>query len=321
MQAIPTDATADCLVLVLGGMNMDITAVSAQPLLAGDSNPGRVHFAPGGVARNVAENIARLGHGVALVSAVGEDAFGTALLQATRAAGVGVEQVRPLSGQRTATYLSVHGPDGDVALAVNDMDILEELNPAYLAPLCGAFTVVPCVVLDANLCSDTLHWLLADIKPPYAFVDAVSVAKCVRLIPCLAGIYLLKVNRMEAQALTGVAVICADSAVRAAQALQTAGVRNVVLSLGDQGVAYCGADGVTGYCAAGRVTVVSTSGAGDALLAGLVHGHLVGMALEQAVAFARQCAEMTLSSPDANHPLLSVAAIAARNLADDRVEK
>jgi pseudouridine kinase len=313
MQALSTDVTSAAPVFVLGGMNMDIVAATSQTLLAGDSNPGRVHCAPGGVARNVAENLSRLGHAVALVSAVGTDAFGDSLLQATLAAGVRVGQVGRMPDQRTATYLSVQGPDGDMAVAVNDMEILEMLSPAYLSPLRVALGAAPCVVLDANLRGDTLTWLLTDVKPAHAFVDAVSVAKCGRLTGCFAGIHLLKVNRMEAQALTGIAVTDADSAMRAAHVLHTAGVHSVVVSMGHEGVAYCSAEGSTGHCAAGKVTVVSASGAGDALLAGLVHGHLTGMAFVQAIAFAMQCAEMTLTSPDANHHLMSVAAIAGRN--------
>ena len=291
---------------------MDITAASAHPLLDGDSNPGRVHWAPGGVARNVAENLSRLGHRVAMVSAVGADAFGAALLQASSASGVSVEHVRPMADQRTATYLSVHGPDGDMAVAVNDMAIIDELTPDYLSPLRTTLEAAPCLVLDANLREDTLRWLLGDVKPRLVFVDSVSVAKCMRLASCLAGIHLLKVNRMEAQALTGIAVTGVDSAKRAAYALHAAGARNVVVSMGGQGVAYCNAEGAAAHCAVGKVPVVSTSGAGDALLAGLVHGHLAGWTLDDAVAFAMQCAEMTLSSPDANHRQLSVAAITQR---------
>ena len=77
---------------------------------------------------------AQQGEGVvdADVAVLGDDAFGHDILAHTRGVGVDVSGVKALAGQRTATYLSMHGPDGDMALAVNDMAILESLTPALL---------------------------------------------------------------------------------------------------------------------------------------------------------------------------------------------
>src|SRR6266850_5910429 len=63
-------------VVCIGGANMDIKCRIAGKTVMGSSNPGATVLAPGGVARNVAHNLARLGVGAALVSAVGRDAFG-----------------------------------------------------------------------------------------------------------------------------------------------------------------------------------------------------------------------------------------------------
>jgi pseudouridine kinase len=120
---------------------------------------------------------------------------------------------------------------------------------------------------------------------------------------------MLKVNRMEAQALLGQAVASVPDALAAAQALQARGPAQVIVSLGDQGVAWCDALGRPGFHPAPVVVVVNTSGAGDALLAGLVHGHRQGWNLESAVQFGISCAAMTLSSALANHPALSVRAV------------
>jgi pseudouridine kinase len=60
------------------------------------------------------------------------------------------------------------------------------------------------------------------------------------------------------------------------------------------------------------VRIVSTTGAGDALLGGLVCSHLQFVPLEQAVSFAMACAELTLSSPFANAPGLCIEAVHAQ---------
>lgn len=82
--------TAGAPTCVIGACNVDLTGRSAAPLRAGDSSPGRISTAWGGVARNVAENLARLGLEVSLFSALGNDGFAASLRSALAASGVGL---------------------------------------------------------------------------------------------------------------------------------------------------------------------------------------------------------------------------------------
>lgn len=297
--------------LLIGGANLDIVACTTVPLSPADSNPGHVHCAAGGVARNVAHNLARLGLAPRLVSVLGQDAFADTVLGATRAAGVDTRHCAQLAGERTATYLSLHGPDGDMAVAVNDMGILARLDAAFLAPLRPVLDAAPCLVLDCNLHDSALGELLGGRYRTPVLVDAVSAIKCPRLRPWLGALHLLQANRLEAGVLTGSTVDSVASAQAAARALHALGVRNVVVTLGAEGAVWCNAWGETGHRPGRTVAVATTSGAGDALLAGLVYGQLQGWALPRALAWAMACAEITLQSPDANAANLSVAAVAS----------
>ncbi len=292
-------------VVLLGGANMDLTARALCPLTPGDSTPGHIQWAPGGVARNVAENLVRLGVGSHLVSLVGDDLFGNDLLRVTANAGVDVTPVGKRTDQRTATYLSVQGLDGEVAMAVNDMAILEYLTPdclrSHLALLQGA----TCVVMDCNLVPTAMEWLFTQQLPTPLFADGVSVAKCGRLRPWFSRIHTLKVNALEATELTGLAMGTVSDAHRAAVHLHQLGVSRVVISLGKQGVCWSDQIQGVGYRAARELPVVNTSGAGDALLAGLVHAHLHRLQLPEAIEFGMICAEITLGCPFANAPHLS----------------
>ena len=294
-------------VTVVGGANMDVGAQTDTPLLPGDSTPGHIQYAPGGVGRNIAENLARLGVPVSLLTVVGDDAFGTQLITSSAASGVNVTKMLRLKGQRTATYLSMHGPDGDMALAVNDMAILEQLTPACCIQHLPAPKPGEWLLLDCNLQAATLAHLLSSGRT--AVVDAVSVAKCRRVEAHLPAVHLLKVNRLEAAALSGIPVRAPEDALRAAHALHALGVKRVVVSLGAEGVVWCDTDGSTGFLEARHVPVVNTTGAGDALLAGIVAGLQRQMSLSQAVAYGRACAEITLSSTFANSSELSHAAV------------
>ena len=228
-----------------------------------------------------------------------------------QAAGVDVSAFQVLPSQRTATYLSVHGPDGDMSLAVNDMAIVDGLTPEFLQLQCASIDAASMLVLDCNLPAPTLAWLVGRAGNVPVFVDGVSVQKCQRLRGLLAGVHTLKVNQLEAQALSGLQAQSLEGAQAAALALHRLGVRRVVVSMGKYGVCWCDEAGVLGAREAAPVTVVNSSGAGDALLAGLVHAHLASQSLADAVTFAMACAELTLGTTFANHPDLSVSAVEA----------
>ena len=74
--------------IVIGGANVDNKSQTLARPVSGTSNPGRSRSSLGGVGRNVAENLARLGVSTALITAIGEDANGDRLLHDTEAAGV-----------------------------------------------------------------------------------------------------------------------------------------------------------------------------------------------------------------------------------------
>ncbi len=304
--------SAPVYVALIGGANLDISAHSDAPTVAGDSNPGRILCSPGGVARNVAENLLRLGLDARLLSVLGDDAFADVLRRSAAAIGLNLEACTTLPGQRSATYLSLHGTDGDMGVAVNDMGILERLTPALLQPHAGLLRNAAALVVDCNVRPDVLDWLCNGVAHPVLFAEAVSVAKCSKLLPVLGRLHTLKANRMEAQALSGLSITDAPSAMEAARSLHRRGVHNVVISLGAEGVAWCDAEGRSGHRAARPVQMASATGAGDALLSGLVYGLLQALPLDLAVKQAMACAELTLSSTLANSPNLSVAALQAR---------
>ncbi len=300
---------ASPFILVVGAANMDITGSTPHRLVPGDSTPGHIRHAPGGVARNVAENLARLGHAVRLVCAVGDDLFGRSLLAQTRSAGVDLQACWVLEGEATSSYLSLHGPDGDMAVAVNDMSILDCITPQRLQAHAGLLRQAGVLLLDGNLPETALEWLFTHAGSTPVFVDPVSAFKCRRFLPWLGSVFALKANRIEAQALWGRPVDSDAAVVEAAQWLHSQGVQQVVLSLGDRGAYGSDRAGPRGWQPALPVAMVNATGAGDALMAGLVHGHLQSQDLPRALRFAMGCAAMTLTAPQANHAGLSEAAV------------
>ncbi|HCE65009.1 MAG TPA: carbohydrate kinase, partial [Deinococcus radiodurans] len=208
-------------VVVVGGANMDLKARVRGEAVPGTSNPGVTSQSPGGVARNVAENLARLGVSAALVSAVGPDSLGDVLLRETEAAGVDVSGVLRVSGAATGSYTAVLGAGGELLLAVAAMDVMEHLTPAALRGLRASLRGAAWVVADGNLPADTLPTLLAlaaetGVRVVY---EPVSVPKAARLRPALAAghvPYAVTPNLAELAALVGREVADSPAAIREA---------------------------------------------------------------------------------------------------------
>ncbi len=286
---------------------MDITGTVHSPWVVKDSNPGQIRCSPGGVARNVAQNLARLDCDTQLLCAVGNDAFGHSLLAHSAAAGVQVHNAWTLSDAATSAYVSLHGSDGDMTVAVNDMDIVQRIAPVLLAPHAKAFQLAKAVVLDCNLTPEALDWICKLEGAAPIFVDAVSAFKCLRAKPVLPFVHTLKLNQLEAAALSSMPCSAATDMQAIAQWLHAQGVHQVVISLGSQGVFWSSKDAGYGKLDALACQVVNTCGAGDALMAGLVNAYVRQLPLQEAAQFAQACAAITVSCEGANHPDLSLA--------------
>ena len=296
-------------VLVIGGANMDISGNLSITPQAGDSTPGQVFTSAGGVARNIAENLARLGHKVKLLTALGNDIYGQKLLEHTQQAGVDMSDSWILNQSPTSTYLSIHLPDGNMLAAVNDMAILEEINSARLQEKQDKLKNASCVVLDCNLSPASLEYLFSQVQNAAVFVDTVSAVKCQRILPWLEWVHTLKPNRLEAETLTGISLDHPKQAPIVAQALHDKGVKQVILSFAELGLFFSHHKGEQFWQKPIPAQIMNVTGAGDALCAGLVHGFFDNLSPVQTMQFASACAAFTASTHATNHPSLSKAAI------------
>ena len=265
---------------VCGGANLDIGGIPAAPLVKRDSNPGRVVRSAGGVGRNIAAGIARLGLEVTMLTALGEDHAADAIRAGSP--GVDFSHALVLPGQSTSTYLYLTDETGDMALAVNDMAVIDSLTPAYFEEKLAVLNGAAAVVLDANLPEESLQYLAEHVTAPLV-ADPVSTVKGTKLIPLLDKLCVLKPNRLESRMLTG-----KDDPEEAVAALLEAGVERVYLSMGAAGVCCGGREGIATLPISG-VPAVNTTGAGDAFTGALTVALIRGMALEESARFAMEC--------------------------------
>ncbi|MFL6672507.1 MAG: carbohydrate kinase [Massilia sp.] len=255
-------------IVCIGAANIDRKLRPGARLLMGTSNPARQDESFGGVARNIAENLARLGAHVGLVTAVGSDAGGAALLAHAERAGIDTRGTLRLDDACSGTYTAVLDQDGEMAVALADMALYDQLTPAFFATRQQQRAAASLVVADLNLARDAVAALLDDAVRDGVpiVVVAVSEPKMAHLPRALRGLRLLILNEGELAARVGRELRTAPELAAACDEVRAQGAQDIVVTRGARGVMYTTAGGV-GQLEAPRVKIVDVTGAGDAFAA------------------------------------------------------
>ena len=288
-----------CNICVVGGVNVDITGLPNDKLLSGDSNPGQVSLSLGGVGRNIAESLARLGANVRLVTLLGDDLHAEWIRRGCEHAGIDLSLSGVSEGMPSGMYLCVNDERGNLCTAISDMRLCDAITPAYLADRLPALNSADAVVLDANLPEITLRWLADAVHVPLA-ADPVSVKKALRLRGILPSLTLLKPNQPEALTILNSHEDEHDP-LSIAKALTERGVRNVLMTLGSQGVCYADTH-LSGFQPCLTGPVVSTNGCGDASLSAGLLAVLEGRDIREAALLGQAAAAICARSPKAVNP-------------------
>jgi len=299
----------DAPALVIGGAGVDIVGRFKGDVRLGTSNPGQIRSSFGGVARNVAENLARLGHPVNLITAVGDDEDGIRLLRWLRLAGVNTDSILSTSQYATGSYLAVVDVHGALQFALDDMRAISSLTPDYLRSCAGLFKEASLLFIDSNLPKETLRVALSLARRARipVCVDPTSVSLAARLRPYLDRFYLMTPNMAEASVLCDMEAPVSGrrQALEVANCLVTRGVDVAIITLAGQGLCYATSQ-TNGYIPAIKTTIVDPTGAGDALSAAVIFALLNDNELDDAVRLGVSAASLTLRYRGAVVPDLSL---------------
>ena len=271
-------------IVCIGGANIDRKMRTTSPLQMGTSNPVRVQETFGGVARNVAENLARLGAPTQLLTVVGQDPAGAHLLGALRDCGVDTGGCLAVAGVNSGTYTAVLDDSGEMVLALAHMDVCAQQTPEWVRQCAAQRAAARLVVADLNLPAESVAQLLQDAQTSAAplVIVAVSEPKMANLPADLSGLNLLILNVGELHARVGRNLNTEADIAAACREVHAQGVRRIIVTRGAQGVLYSeyseyseysddhdGKDngGSLSHIPAPAVTVRDVTGAGDSFSA------------------------------------------------------
>ena len=292
-------------VALIGAANIDIQGFSKNTLIDRDSNPGRIEFCPGGVSRNIAENLSRLGIQTELISAIGGDPNGTLILDSCRSCGIGTGYSLIVPDAVSSVYLAIMDKSRDMALALSDMTISDNISIEFLKSRTQILENAAAIIFDTCLSTEVMDYILTRFTDKPIYVDPVSVGKA-RAIKNLTGkIHTLKMNRLEAEFLSDTQIDGISGLEKVSEWFLDKGVKRVFITLGRDGVYYRNSQ-TAGSFKPYKADIKNATGAGDAFMAGIVYSSLNNYNLEKTVRFASGVSLAALAGEETVNPKINI---------------
>lgn len=291
-------------VLVLGASIVDILGFSKSTYTQKDSIPGKIKISLGGVCRNIAENMSRVGVNTKFISIVGDDEQGRNILEHSKMIGYDMQHSLILENKQTPTYMAILDESGDMVSAIVDMDSLDEIDRDFIDSKKEVICNSDYTFLDSDN-PEMLEYILTKYKGKTNFVlDPVSAAKAETIKHLIKYFHTIKPNRYEAEILCGFKIKNEDNLRRAGEYFLSLGIKNVFISLDEEGIYYTNGSEV-GKVKAKAVKVKNTTGAGDSFVAGVGYGYMNKLNLKDTVKYAIAMSVVTISHEDTINPKMS----------------
>ncbi len=247
------------LVTVIGGINIDMHFTSlAGEIAPGTSNPSRLSVTAGGVGRNIAVNLARLGCEVQMIGIVGSDDQSAWLVDGLERSGVGTAGIVRAAGSTAGTYAALLHSNGTLAAGASAMEVIERFDVDELTAGERFIRSAQSLVIDGNMPVDVVEQAIAiaNESGTTTFVEPVSRAKAERLSAAGGHVFLATPSANEYEPLR-------RGRLRVEWTVITNGASGCTIMRNGTRIADLPAP---------QVDTVDETGAGDALMAGIVAG-------------------------------------------------
>lgn len=281
-------------VIVIGGSNVDITGNLTKVYYTQDSNPGAINMSLGGVGRNIAENLAHLGLHVQLVTALGDDVYGEEILKHCQSVGIDTALVKKYSDYRTSVYMQIMDHEGQLQIAVSDMDIVKHITPTMLDSYKHHFENAKAIIIEGNLEVDAIQYM-AKHYGKKLFFDPVSIKKAEKI----KGLSLLCItpNLEEAKK-----IAASDGSENEMLLKLRENIQIPMITLGEEGVAFMNND--FHIIPPKKTHVKNVTGAGDAFMAGVVYGFMKDLESQDMIKCGMVMSKYALESHLAVNPAI-----------------
>ena len=287
-------------IVVLGAVFVDVKGYPLSTYIPGGRNVGRVEQVPGGVSRNVVEDIANVELRPTFVSLVDDTGMGEDVVRQLRNHKVNTDYIlRTPDGM--GAWLAVFDNHGDVCASISKRPDLRPLAALLDEKGDEIFRDADSIALEIDMDKELVKRVFAYArkygKAVYAVVSNMSIA--VERRDFLQQTSCFVCNLQEAGILFSenydglspdeMLPILRDK-IRGAQ------IHRMVVTMGAQGAVFATLDGEDGYCPAKKVDVKDTTGAGDAFFAGAVIGQTYGKTMMESCEIGTRLAASVITT-------------------------
>lgn len=291
--------------VVIGAAMIDLYGKSFDPLIPEDSNPGRISIHPGGVSRNISENLARLGIKTSLITSLAQDPFSEIIRRNCLEVGVNLSHAYENKEDPSTMYVAILDKDGEMKLALSDTTGLDNMPQAHLESKDSVLEHADILVIDASLPRHLVAYLVNKYPEQKIILDPVSIGKVSHLKDLVGKFHTIKCNRMEAAYLAEMEINDKEDVKKAASILLDKGIAQVFITLGQKGVYYA-SHKESGFAESKAKRIVNVTGAGDAFTAGIVYGMLSNYSMSDIADFASRVSAFSLESMLTVNPELNI---------------
>lgn len=284
-------------IICIGGANIDRKFNITERLIEGTSNPVTSDTSIGGVARNVAENLGRIGEDVLLLTTSGNDAEWQHIESLSRPF-MNLDYVEHISSESTGSYTALLDKDGNMTMGFADMSVYDHITPNFMIKNTYLLNKSKCIIADLNCPKETLEFLCSYVEKRdiNLVLIAVSGPKMKRLPHNLHAVNWLILNKDEVESYLDRKVNNETELQECMNQIIKLGVQNLIVTTGKDNIYYKSDSESHIFDVSTVEKVIDVTGAGDAFSAGLIYGWLNAYNLKEVIRLAKANANKTIQT-------------------------
>lgn len=293
-------------IVVIGTVFVDVKGFPEGTYIPAGRNAGNIEEVHGGVARNVAENIANVELRPTFVSLVDESGSAKAVVEKLKRHKINTDYVKA-TADGMGTWLAIFDHTGDVVASISKrpnlmpmVDVLKEHGEEIFK---NCDTVAIEIDIDKEIVKEALDWAEKYKKPVYALISNMTIAIERRDFIKRTACFVCNEQEAEMFFYENLKDLEPEEMAKTlSKKIKAAGINSMIVTMGGRGAAYASSDGSYGVCQPKNVSVIDTTGAGDAFFSGVTIGLTYGKTMAEACEIGSRMAASVICTKENTCP-------------------
>lgn len=299
-------------ICIIGGANIDVWGTTASDITNGVANEGSVKISVGGVGRNIAENIGKLGMQPEFMTAISNDDYGKHIQSYSLKEGVRIDKSNVFRNQKTSFFVAILNKDNKMEYGISDTSILDQITPSFINQRREEIKNCNMIIIDLNIPKNTVEYILSNFRNKTIIIDPVSVSKVEKIAPFLKDVQILMVDLEELSYLSNIEINNDEDIKKATKKVLDKGVKELVVISGTNKLTYASKEEYV-IVKSDEKAMPNKGGIREAQLAGLVYGLYNELEIEETLKIAIKAGEITAEAEGVVSPWLSVENVLERS--------